>query len=347
MSPAREPFGEVADTPVWFPFQMDSSDGRILLVRKSEADYHSASFLDQRSLAPTAPRWVSGWSDLAAALPRNLRRDVQYIFHIGHVGSTLISRLLGELDSVLALREPLILRSFAELTKIKDAQEFLPGTSRQHALDILTALLSRTFRPTQRALVKATSFTSEIGDLLVPAGSRALFLYVKPRRYMETILAGENSRQELRFLFPSRVERLRLRCPDFAWPVAGASEAVMALASWICEMTSLQRSASALPEGSAMWLDFDSFLARPVDGLAATAAFFGVGAGADRIEQICAGPLMRRYSKALEYEYSPELREEVLAEARSEHGPAIDSALEMLEAAAERWPIVDGVLNRL
>jgi len=102
-----------------------------------------------------------------------------------------------------------------------------------------------------------------------------------------------------------------------------------------------------LPGESVMWLDFDVFLAKPADSLCATAAFFGAAADAGRVGQICSGPLMRRYSKAPEYEYSPGLREEVLAEARRVHGRSIDSALEMLAPAGARWPMVRSVLDRL
>ena len=40
---------------------------------------------------------------------------IHFIFHSGHVGSTLLSRLLEEVPSQLGLREPLPLRSLAEL----------------------------------------------------------------------------------------------------------------------------------------------------------------------------------------------------------------------------------------
>ncbi len=73
--------------------------------------YRAASFLDQRILTPNSERAEAGWAELA--LPAEARRDAQYIFHIGNVGSTLISRLLGELPDVFALREPLLLRDFA------------------------------------------------------------------------------------------------------------------------------------------------------------------------------------------------------------------------------------------
>jgi hypothetical protein len=55
---------------------------------------------------------------------------------------------------------------------------------------------------------------------------------------------------------------------------------------------------------------------------------------------------MRRYSKALEYDYSPDLRRELLAQARREHGGRIDSALAMLEKAAARSPLLARALSR-
>ena len=175
-------------TPDYLPFELDPASGRVSLLRLTEAEYRAASFLDQRVLRPDSALIETEWGTLA--LPDGARRDVQYIFHIGNVGSTLISRLLGELDGVFALREPLLLRSFAASP---------PGPE---DFDRLTALLSRTYRPEQRANVKATSFTSELADRLVPPGSKALFLYARPDRYLENILgpgrAGREGAQQQR-----------------------------------------------------------------------------------------------------------------------------------------------------
>jgi multidrug efflux pump subunit AcrB len=62
--------------------------------------------------------------------------------------------------------------------------------------------------------------------------------------------------------------------------------------------------------------------------------------------QIATGPLMRRYSKALEYDYSPALRKELLAEAGRFHGRDIDSAIAMLAQAAESAPLLASALQR-
>src|SRR5436305_1097903 len=80
---------------------------------------------------------------------------------------------------------------------------------------------------------------------LRPAGARALFLYVPPRAYIETILGGDASRQELAILTPSRIARLARRCPGLVLDPERLGEAQKAAVGWACEMTSLVRSAAA------------------------------------------------------------------------------------------------------
>jgi hypothetical protein len=342
VSPATAPPPDLARDPRWFPFFLDLASDVLLFVRTDEAGLRAASFLDQRGFAPGAERSQIMWDAAAASLPVDARRDVQYIFHIGHVGSTLVSRLLGELGSVLALREPLLLRVFAEAL----GAERWDAAQAARRLDTLTALLSRRFEPGGRVLVKATSFTSEIADRLVPPASRALFLYASPRAYIETILGGDASRQELAVLTPSRIARLAGRCPGLILDAARLSEAQKAAVAWACEMTALTRSARALGPERVRWIDFDAFLARPAETLAAAAAFLGHPIEPGEAEALCAGPLMRRYSKAPEYEYSPALRREVLADARRRFGGDIDAALAGLAALGQRWPAIAEALER-
>ncbi len=319
-------------TPEFLPFELDRVRGRVTLLRLPEAGYRAASFLDRRVLRPESTLIEADWATLA--LPAGARRDAQYIFHIGNVGSTLVSRLLGELDSVFALREPLLLRGFAE--KPPGAADF----------DRLTALLSRTFRPAQRANVKATSFTSEIADRLVPPGSKALFLHARPDRYLENILAGENSWQTLQALGPVRLARLRGRCPGLDADPDAMHDGLKAALGWACEMTSLAAAAARMPEGTILWLDFDTFLADPAAHLATIAAHFGHAADEAAIRAIVEGPLMGRYSKAPEHAYSPDLRRRILADARHRHGAAIRDGLNWLAGLAGRYPAVADAIRR-
>ena len=323
----------LASSPLWFPQVFDAAANRLLFVRRTEDDYRAISFLDQRSMQPGEERYVVAWDEVAAAVQGDTRADVQYIFHIGHVGSTLISRLLGEAPGILSLREPLFLRTLAQL----------PVPRLRASLPLTTALLSRTFRPEQRALIKATSFTSEIGPGLVPAGSRALLLYATPRHYIEGILAGAASQQELVVLASDRARRLAARC-ELSLPPPGP--AGLAAQAWACEMTSLEAAACALGSARVLWIDFDQLLNEPASSLVHIAAFFGHALDDACAASICEGPLMCRYSKAPEFEYSPQLRLELLREASAEHRTQIDAALAWLDREAVRCPLLASGLDR-
>lgn len=333
-----------AASPRWFPHYYEAARDSVAFVERSEADFRAASFLDDSSLSPQAPRHLAPWNQVAASVPGTARRDVQYIFHIGHVGSTLVSRLLGELPQVLALREPVILRDFAARLAERDSPaaiwhpDSIPGR-----LDTLTALLSRTFRPDQRAMVKAASVVGEIAADLVPRGSRALFLYARPERYIEGILAGENSRAEHVRSAEERLRRLRRRSGDAQWGLEEMGEGARIALAWACEIGSLADAADRLPPESVLWMDFDSFLADPAAGLERLARFFGLDPEAAR--SLAAHPLMGRYAKAPEYEFSPSLRDELLAEARRDHEGVLSDALLWLEDAAARSPHVARCLD--
>jgi hypothetical protein len=334
----------IADSPLWFPHELDPDSGRTVLLRLEEEDYRRASFLDQRAVGPDAELRTVDWSALAAAVPAGARRDAQFIFHIGNVGSTLISRLLGELAGVLALREPLLLRTFLERIGPLAAPAW-DAAEAEVRLATLAALLSRTFHPGQRAIVKATSFTSEIAWRLAPADSPALFLFATPQHHLENLLAGPNSRQTLEFLGPMRLARLQRRCPGLELDLAALPDARRAALAWACEMTALEESAGRRP-GQVMWLDFDLFLTDPVGHFAAIARFFGHELAAPQARAIADGPLIRRYSKALEYEFSPAARQDTLAEARWRHGAAIRDALGWLGQLAARHEAIARALRR-
>jgi hypothetical protein len=332
-SPLAQAFSQ---GPNWFPQQVDAATDRVLLVRMDEAGYRQASFLDQRMLTQQSqPQWAE-WAELDATGQAG-RSDANFIFHIGHVGSTLISRLLGELDGVFALREPQILRNFADLAALH-GQSHAPWSPERFDTRLETAIgwLSRTFAPEDRTLIKATSFVSKIATPMLGADRKALFLSISPQRYIETILAGDNSRQELAMLASSRLHRLHKRIGSEDWALWELSESVRAAMSWLCEMMALDSAARAAPTGHVHWLDFDDFLQDPAAKLADIAGFFGVEASEEALSAITNGPLMTQYSKAPEHGYSPDLREKLLAEARATHQEGIAEGLTWLKDTAAR-----------
>ena len=125
------------------------------------------------------------WS--RTAITGDFATDARWIFHIGHVGSTLVSRLLGEIEGVLSIREPRLLRDLA----------LTPADVRSRYIAPVPRLMSRTFAETKSRASRRRASRARSRAELVPPGERALFMYATPRNYVASILAGENSVKEL------------------------------------------------------------------------------------------------------------------------------------------------------
>jgi len=337
MAPARS---ELRDSPAWFPLEV-LAGGAVRLLRLDEAAYRSASFLDQRLLQEAFPR-AQVTPQLLAAAAAGLIPCARYLFHTGHVGSTLLSRLLGAHEAFFSVREPALLRAAAD-TASQDsaAAESLP-------IEVTLALLGRSWRPQQRAVVKATSFVSEIADpiLAMSGDAAAVFIFAGPLAYLRGILAGENSRAETQSLAARRLRRLLRRLRPPAWRFDPRSEGEQVAMSWLCEMLALQQAAAKRP-GRILWVDFDAFLDAPLAGLARIFRSFGVDPAPGELEALLAGPIMRRYSKAPEHAYDAALRREVLASADWHHGEEIRRAARWLDAVAAEHAEVAALLEGL
>ena len=332
MSSAPSP-DEIDRDARWLAQAIDPAAGQARLIAMDRESYRAAGFLDDRMLQQPVDAQIVPWPTVEAAISDTMRSDCRWIFHIGHVGSTLVSRLLGELDQVLAVREPRLLRDVA----------LTPTEVRSRYIAPVPRLMSRTFAAEEIACVKATSFVSEIAADLVPPSERALFMYAIPRNYICSILAGENSVIELRMLAVSRAERLGRRVSAIG---PAHHDAELAAVAWACEMTALEDAADRMADCSVQWADFDGMLADMLAALRKVAGHFGFAADNSRLAAIASGSLMTRYSKALEYEYSPGLRRELIAEAEEQHRPQIESALAMLRSAAEKSPLLARAVKR-
>ena len=324
---------EIAKDACWLAQALDPSAGVARLVAMDRESYRRASFLDDRLMQLAVDAQLVPWPDVEAAMASDLRSDARWIFHIGHVGSTLVSRLLGELQGVLAIREPRLLRDLAQS---------LPEI-RHGYLGPIGKLMSRTFGPDEFACVKATSFVSEIAHQLVPPGERGLFLFASPRNYIASILAGENSLSELHALADARSHRLQERVAAIQSP---RNDAELAAIAWACEMTALEAAASAMADRHIEWADFDRMLEQMPQELGRVASFFGFSQDAEAIRAIAEGPLTKRYSKALEYDYSAQLRRDLIDEATAHCRPAIDGAISMLRSAAGQSPLLASAMAR-
>jgi hypothetical protein len=339
---------ELGGSPALFPYMLDLPSDGVLFLRLNRTDYERASFLDARLHTPQVLSHVLPWPQVAAAIDAaRLTERCGFIFHIGHVGSTLLSRLIGAHSRAFSLREPVILRTFAQLS---GELEVRPQLLRKEDFDArLTGclkLLSRTFETRQLPIIKATSFVSELATNLLSRAStpQAVMMFVSPESYIATILGGPNSRQEAKMLAPSRLLRLHRRIGAEAWQLASLSEGEVLALSWACEMSALAHAAHA--GGRRVFpVDFDRFLSSPATLLSSVLRHFGIEAASDaetanEVRAIVEGPDMRRYSKAPEHAYDAVLRRDVLNAARAAHGAEIRRGLAWLDRAVVQFAAV-------
>jgi hypothetical protein len=330
----------LAASPDLYPYALDVRREIVSFIRLSRSDYCRASFLDARILSPTDTVQTVRWPELAVAIDASgLAERCGFLFHIGHVGSTLLSRLIGNHPAVFSLREPLTLRTLAELRS--DAGARPAGrddvVQEEHVGGVLK-LLSRTYEPGQIAVVKATSFVAELAAELLsrPAAPAAVMILVAPEPFLAGMLAGVNSRREAAAMAPGRLRRLQARVGRQRPVPPVQSEGESLAMAWACEVSALCHA----PRERVLLMDFDRFLAAPQDQLPMALRRFGIDATAREVSAILDGPDLRRYSKAPEHAYDAALRREVLDESRASHATEIRRGLLWLQRSAAELPAI-------
>ena len=331
-APSLEDFlGALPASPAVYPQKLDPARQNVLLIRLDEAAYRAASFLDDRILnADTEGLWAPlARVRQAAEIARDLR-PLHFIFHIGHVGSTLLSRLLDESGQVLGLREPLPLRMLADAF---DAA----------VLETCCKLWSRGFPSTRAIVVKATSSAARLAShlLAVRPQARAVYLYLAPEPYLATLLAGENSPQDLRGHQAERATRLRGFLGETP-PVHSLGE--LAAMGWLAERLTLANVITENPE-RVVAIDFDTMLSLMEQTLAQVTRHLGLDIDQATLHAMARSPVLTRYSKAPEYGYSAQFRAEILARSRRDNAGEIRKGLAWLQGMSVRCKQVADLLK--
>lgn len=353
MASQRSPGPELADllpvSPDAYPQAVDLVRGLVRVIRLDARAYRAASFLDDRILGPATPgSWLAGGAVMQAAQRVADAKPLHFIFHTGHVGSTLLSRLLDESGYVLGLREPLPLRTLAEAHDVLARPESLLSAPQFAAVsDMLIRLWSRGYPGTRAVVVKATSSAGRIAGALLAAApaARAVYLNLEPEPYLATLLGGANSATDLRGHGPGRMRRLLAHAPLPVAPLHALRPGELAALGWLAE--SLSRAAAREAGGErVLALDFDEFLADVPGAVGRVLAHFRVPHDEAFLSALPGSPVLGRYSKAPELPFPPGERAAQLAQSRREHAAEIRGGLAWLERLAREDAAIAALLAR-
>jgi hypothetical protein len=334
-------------SPDAYPQALDLVGGRVLVIRMDAKAYRAASFLDDRILGPnTRGAWLPGAVVTEAARQVADPRPLHFIFHTGHVGSTLVSRLLDETGMLLSLREPLPLRTLADAHDVIASSESLLSEAQFDALlDMMRRLWSRGYDWTRGVVVKATSSAGRAADALLKnrPQSRSIYLNVRAEPYLATLLGGANSAMDLRGHGPGRMRRLQRSIRVTPAPLHGLSIGELAALGWLVETMSQQEAVKRFPD-CVLALDFDELLADITAGLERILAHFGLPHDARYLAGIARSPVLQRYSKAPEVPFPQGERSAQLEDSRRQNRDEIQKGMAWLRKMSQAEDPVAAVM---
>jgi hypothetical protein len=119
----------------------------------------------------------------------------------------------------------------------------------------------------------------------------------------------------------------------------------LAAMSWLAETWNQHDAVARLGE-RIVALDFDALLADVTGAVRRVAAHFNLPLDSHWLDDIARSPVLTRYSKSPDFEYSPQVRRELLRQSRQNNAAQIAAGLRWLENLAGSQPAVAEVLRR-
>lgn len=331
--------------PSLLPQNLDFARQAILFLQLSREELRRASFLDDRIRTPqTNGRWVQ-FEQVAEFVGASApTKSPHFIFHSGHVGSTMMSRLLDEADGVLGLREPFALRTLADAFDLRGEDHSLASPEQlDRLLAWFTVLWARGFADTKTVVVKATSSAARLHPNLLNSTphTRAIYMNLEAENYLATLLAGANSHLDLRGLAGERMRRLtRLIGAKSPMQLHAMSLGQIAAMTWATERLT-QKQAEACFPGRILSVDFDAFLKTPQHHMRQVVAHLQIETPDSFLNDIEKSAAFRQYSKAPEQGYTPQLRAEILEQSRRDNAREIRTGLQWLDALRRAAPHIE------
>lgn len=345
MTPPETP-GEMADKrerafleqartdPGWLLAAIDTVNDRAAFARLDESGYRQANFLDQRAFGARYQPVVTRLSALLQAAEEQPEASpLQFIFHPGHVGSTLISRLLGDLNSVLSLREPVPLLALAGLWREQGgALAELSPADYQRLEDVVIRLLGRRFFSNQTVIIKATSECSNLAARLMnhDTRNRAVWWYVDLETFLAGMLRNDLRRQETAGFARGRLADLhgRIGIPQPA--LHELDSATKTAVSWLSVMAN-RLDVSGDQADRVLDVHFHDFLEDPAGLLSRVAGHLDLDAGQEALRLAGESDWLRRYAKSPDTPFDAEQRYRQLAASRERNAADIRRALKFAE----------------
>lgn len=329
---------EILADPNYLPFRLDLVERRVLFIRIDKEARQHAAFLDDRLLTGNAQ---GAWLALDALPAPVAMPPLHFIFHIGHCGSTLLSRLLQSWPRVQSLREPLPLRTLAEARQQlgRDIARF-PTTQWQDVLHTLLALWARPLPGIDVTTLKATSSCNGLIEsiLATAPASRAILLDMPLEPYLATLFKSPDSVRDAAAAAPERFAFLRGAVQDQLLSPNALSLPQLCAMGWLAEQLRFSGLAQGEYATRVLRVRFDALLQQPGPILLRIATHLGWAE--DEVSAALASPAWGRYSKAQDHAYGSTDRAFDLDESRRRYAVQIREGLDFAVSLQKHHPLL-------
>lgn len=326
---------EILSDPNYLPFRLDPVERRVLFVRIEGEVRQQAAFLDERLLTGNAQgAWLA--LDALPLAPATLP-PLHFIFHIGHCGSTLLSRLLQEWPCVQSLREPLPLRTLSTLRQEPGSDSAIFSAAQwQGMLHTLLALWARPLPGIDATTLKATSSCNGLIEpiLATTPASRAILLDMSLEPYLATLFKSPDSVRDAAAGAAERLAFLRDTLQDDLPSLHALSLPQLCAMGWLAEQLRFNELTDGAHASRVLRIRFEALLQDPRHALQRIAAHLGWSA--EGVQAAVASSAWGRYSKAQDHAYGLEDRALDLDESRRRHAPRIREGLNFVSQLQQR-----------
>ncbi|MGH2506909.1 MAG: hypothetical protein ACRDHZ_05780 [Ktedonobacteraceae bacterium] len=328
----------------YFLNKVDLNAGECEFLRLDTEAYRRSAFMDHRIQSDNQDT-VHAPLEVMENIARDTQATTQpgqtnYILHTSFCCSTLISKCLDIRGICQSLREPPVLMQIANYKRISHPY-YLDGARWQALIDTVVFLLAKSAGTNEVALIKPTNSANNLAEEIIqhPRTNGVLLLYSGLERFLITIIRrNEEGRAFVRRLFniiQMDSERTRALPPQY---IARLTDLQVAAFSWYLQVDLYLKLLDSFPDAKIRTLDCDRFLAEPMQTLGKLCDLFGIKAGAEVLQDVIAGPILKKHSKNNSI-YDHSIRESEYEKVSKEYRTTLDTLLAWSDQIRTEGPL--------
>ncbi|NNE05163.1 MAG: hypothetical protein HKO64_04925 [Xanthomonadales bacterium] len=328
---------DIGSNPGWLIHDFQAMFRRFAVAQVSESLYRESAFMNNAINPQLGKIMPVGLAPMQAAFQSAAPVPVPapYIFHIGHCGSTLVSRALGASGDILPVREPRLLIAVSDcLRDLQDPLSWLSASEYRAMERVALLAMERQFHDAQLPVVKLTSTCNNLVDAVLDQhpDRKALFLY----QPLEPALAGILRTQQK----PTSDLRVQAQYRLMDWSEVSGQQPPrltelraeqIAVISWLGNMTRMSHAIERYPQ-RILPMNFEQFLQDPAGKLERICTHFSLR---DPVQETVIkgfASVARNYSKDPRRAFTAADRQAILNKSRQLFSSQIKAGLEYAQS---------------